>query len=149
MLWLSTLAFTLLFNVWMMLGVLGIPIRKELGLSDAQLEWLIAAAILSGSVLRLNFGIWADVYGGRRVMSLLLLGAAIPTYLFSRADDLHAIADVHGAVRPRGQQLLGRHRVEFGLVSAARSRERRWEFLEQATSAPPGRSCWWRSCRAS
>jgi NNP family nitrate/nitrite transporter-like MFS transporter len=85
-LWLSTLAFTLLFNVWMMLGVLGIPIREELGLRDAQLEWLIAIAILSGSVLRLNFGIWADVYGGRRVMSLLLLGAAIPTYAFSQVD---------------------------------------------------------------
>jgi NNP family nitrate/nitrite transporter-like MFS transporter len=84
-LWLSTIAFTLLFNVWMMLGVLSIPIRKEMGLSDPQLEWLIAVAILSGSVLRLNFGIWADVYGGRRVMSLLLLAAAIPTYLFSRA----------------------------------------------------------------
>ena len=84
-LWLSTLAFTLLFNVWMMLGVLGIPISRELGLSDSQLEWLIAVAILSGSLLRLNFGIWADLYGGRRVMSLLLLGAAIPTYLFSHA----------------------------------------------------------------
>ena len=46
MLWLSTVAFTLLFNVWLMLGVLGIPIRRDLGLSDAQLEWLIAAAIL-------------------------------------------------------------------------------------------------------
>jgi NNP family nitrate/nitrite transporter-like MFS transporter len=55
-------------------------------LSDAQIEWLIAAAILSGSVLRLHFGIWADVYGGRRVMSLLLLGAAVPTYLFSQAE---------------------------------------------------------------
>jgi NNP family nitrate/nitrite transporter-like MFS transporter len=85
-LWLSTLAFTMLFNVWLMLGVLGIPIREDLGLSDAQLEWLIATAILSGSVLRLNFGIWADVYGGRRVMVLLLLGAAVPTYVFSQAE---------------------------------------------------------------
>jgi NNP family nitrate/nitrite transporter-like MFS transporter len=84
-LWLSTLAFTLLFNVWLMLGVLGIPIRQNLGFSDTQLEWLIASAILAGAVLRLNFGIWADVYGGRKVMSLLLLGAAIPTYLFSQA----------------------------------------------------------------
>jgi NNP family nitrate/nitrite transporter-like MFS transporter len=64
-LWLSTLAFTLLFNVWLMLGVLGIPIRQELGLSDAQLEWLIASAILSGAVLRLHFGIWAEAYGDR------------------------------------------------------------------------------------
>lgn len=84
-LWLSTLAFTLLFNVWLMLGVLGIPIRRDLGLSDAQLEWLMASAILSGAVLRLNFGIWADAYGGRLVMGLLLLGTALPTYLFSQA----------------------------------------------------------------
>ena len=84
-LWLSTTAFTLLFNVWLMLGVLGIPLRRELSLSDAQIEWLVAAAILSGSVLRLNFGIWADVYGGRTVMCLLLLGTAMSSYLFSQA----------------------------------------------------------------
>ena len=84
-LWLSTVAFTLLFNVWLMMGVLGISIRKDLGLSDSQLEWLIASAILSGALLRLNFGIWADAYGGRRVMGLLLLGSAIPTYLFGQA----------------------------------------------------------------
>ena len=84
-LWLSTIAFTLMFNVWLMLGVLGIPIRKALELSDSQLEWLIATAILSGAVFRLNFGIWADKYGGRNMMVLLLLLTAIPTYLFSRA----------------------------------------------------------------
>ena len=84
-LWLSTIAFTLLFNVWLMMGVLGISIRKDLGLNNSQLEWLMAAAILSGAVLRLNFGIWADAYGGRRVMGLLLLCSAIPTYLFGQA----------------------------------------------------------------
>jgi NNP family nitrate/nitrite transporter-like MFS transporter len=84
-LWLSTCAFTLLFNVWLMLGVLGISVRRELGLSDSQLEWLMAVAILSGAVFRLNFGIWADRYGGRKIMVLLLLGVAIPTYLFSHA----------------------------------------------------------------
>src|SRR5690242_5996179 len=84
-LWLSTAAFTLLFNVWLMLGVLGIPIRSALGLSDSQLEWLIATAILSGALLRLNFGIWADRYGGRNMMVLLLVATAVPTYLFGRA----------------------------------------------------------------
>src|SRR5262245_24915375 len=84
-LWISTAAFTLLFNVWLMLGVLGISVRHELGLSDAQLEWLMAAAILSGAVFRLNFGIWADAGGGRKVMGLLLAFVAIPTYLFSHA----------------------------------------------------------------
>ncbi|MEO7890625.1 MAG: MFS transporter [Vicinamibacterales bacterium] len=84
-LWLSTAAFTLLFNVWLMLGVLSIPIRRDLGLSGAQLDWLIAVAILSGAILRLNFGIWADRWGGRLVMGVLLIGAAISTYLFSHA----------------------------------------------------------------
>ena len=68
-----------------MLGVLGIPIRRDLGLTDAQLEWLIAAAILSGAVFRLNVGIWADQYGGRLVMSVLLMGSALSAYLFSHA----------------------------------------------------------------
>src|SRR5436190_4280151 len=84
-LWLSTIAFTLMLNVWLMLGVLGIPIRTALDLSDSQLEWLIATAILSGAVFRLNFGIWADRYGGRNMMVSLLLLAALPAYLFSRA----------------------------------------------------------------
>jgi NNP family nitrate/nitrite transporter-like MFS transporter len=85
-LFLSSIAFTLMFNVWLMLGVLGIPIRKALSLNDSQLEWLIAVAILSGALLRLNFGIWADRFGGRNVMVFLLLFSAIPTYLFSLAD---------------------------------------------------------------
>lgn len=84
-LWLSTIAFTLLFNVWLMLGVLGISIRKELKLTDSQLEWLMAAAILSGSLLRLNTGLWADRFGGKNVMVALLLISAIPAYLFSQA----------------------------------------------------------------
>src|SRR6516225_1946878 len=82
-LWLSTAAFTLMFNVWLMLGVLGIPLRRELDLSDVQIEWLMATSILSGALLRLNFGIWADRFGGRRTMVALLLLAAVPTYLFS------------------------------------------------------------------
>jgi NNP family nitrate/nitrite transporter-like MFS transporter len=84
-LWLSTAAFTLLFNVWMMLGVLSVPIRKELHLSDTQIEWLIAAAILSGALFRLNFGMLADSHGGRRVMGLTLIGSAIAAYAFSQA----------------------------------------------------------------
>lgn len=84
-LWLSTIAFTLMFNVWLMLGILGIPIRTAMQLSDSQLDWLVATAILSGALLRLNFGIWADRFGGRNTMITLMVIAAIPTYLFSQA----------------------------------------------------------------
>jgi NNP family nitrate/nitrite transporter-like MFS transporter len=90
-LWLSTGAFTLLFAVWLMLGVLGIPIQKELRLSDAQLGWLNAAAILAGSITRLHFGIWADRYGGRWMFLLLLLFTALPTFWVSQ---VHGFGDL-------------------------------------------------------
>jgi MFS transporter, NNP family, nitrate/nitrite transporter len=95
-LWLSTFAFTLLFAVWLMLGVLGLKIKADpqlmLGsaaaaMSEAEIkaavesrfEWLLAVAILSGSLLRLNFGIWSDRFGGRNMMLLLLILSAVPT----------------------------------------------------------------------
>jgi NNP family nitrate/nitrite transporter-like MFS transporter len=82
---LSTVAFTLMFNVWLMLGVLAPKIKASLGLSPAQVEWLIATAILAGALGRMSFGIWADRYGGRNTMLVLMLLIVVPTYLFSRA----------------------------------------------------------------
>lgn len=102
-LWLSTVAFTIMFAVWLMLGVLGVKLKQDPQLMlgelastlsveeakktiDIRFEWLLAVAILSGSLLRLNFGIWADKYGGRNMMVLLLLVSAIPTYWLSQAS---------------------------------------------------------------
>jgi NNP family nitrate/nitrite transporter-like MFS transporter len=82
----STTAFTVLFAVWLMFGILAIPIRKELNLSDVQVGWLTAVAIFSGSLWRLSFGLWTDKYGGRRLMTLLLLSVSIPCYWVSRAE---------------------------------------------------------------
>jgi NNP family nitrate/nitrite transporter-like MFS transporter len=81
---LSTTAFTLLFAVWLMLGMLSIKIKPELGLTDGQLYNLILTAILAGALPRFNFGIWADKYGGRRVMTALLLFTVIPTLAVSQ-----------------------------------------------------------------
>jgi len=82
----STIGFALLFAVWVMFGVLGIPIRKEFGLTDIELSWLVAIAVLSGAIGRLAFGIFADRYGGRRVFLLLALATMIPAYMISRAS---------------------------------------------------------------
>lgn len=98
-LWLSTLAFTLLFAVWLMLGVLGIKIRDELQLTPEQFEWLLAVAILAGSLPRLHFGVWADRYGGRAVMTVTLLLTAVPTAWVSRVtsyEELLACAALFG-----------------------------------------------------
>ena len=83
---LSTIGFTLMFAVWLMFGVLGIPIREEFGLSDVELSWLTATAILNGALWRLPAGILADRYGGRRVFVVMLLATAVPTFLVSQAD---------------------------------------------------------------
>jgi len=82
---LSTIAFTLMFAVWLMFGVLGIPIRAEFGLSDTQFGWLAAIAVLNGSIWRLPLGILTDKFGGRRVFTALLLLTAIPAVLVSTA----------------------------------------------------------------
>ncbi len=83
---LSTTAFTLLFAVWLMFGVLGVPIREEFKLNQVQFSWLTAIAILSGSLWRLPFGILTDRIGGRVVMTGLLLFSAVPCVLVSHAS---------------------------------------------------------------
>ena len=44
----STIAFTLMFAVWLMFGILGKPISEEFGLTEVQLSWIVAAAALNG-----------------------------------------------------------------------------------------------------
>lgn len=82
---LSTTGFTLMFAVWLMFGVLGIPIRDEFGLTDVELSWLTAIAILNGALWRLPAGLLADRYGGRKVFITMLLVTAVPTFLVSQA----------------------------------------------------------------
>ena len=83
--WMSTIAFTAMFAVWLMFGILGVPIQKELDLTDTQLSWISAVAILNGSLWRLPAGILADRFGGRRVTIVMLLATAVPAYLVSTA----------------------------------------------------------------
>lgn len=85
-LWLSTTAFTLMFAVWLMFGILGKPIQQEFGLSEVQLSWIVAAAALNGSLWRLPTGMITDRIGGRKVLTFLLLATAVPAFLVSRAD---------------------------------------------------------------
>jgi NNP family nitrate/nitrite transporter-like MFS transporter len=81
----STFAFMASFAVWMMFGVIGIPIRRALELNNTEFGLLTAAPVLLGAVMRLPFGIWTDRFGGRIVMTALLGAAALPVYLASLA----------------------------------------------------------------
>ncbi|MET0343199.1 MAG: MFS transporter [Polyangiales bacterium] len=88
---LSTTSFTLLFAVWLMLGVLAVPIKAELQLSKIQFSWLTAIAILSGSLWRLPFGLWADRVGGRVAMTTITLLSAVPCLAFAYAETYSAM----------------------------------------------------------
>ena len=81
----STLAFTVCFMVWMMFGVIGIPIKKTLGLNATQFGILTATPVLTGSLIRVPLGMWTDKYGGRSVMFLLMLSTVVPIWLISYA----------------------------------------------------------------
>jgi NNP family nitrate/nitrite transporter-like MFS transporter len=68
----STLAFTVCFMVWMMFGVIGIPLKQQLGLNATEFGLLTAMPVLTGSLVRVPLGIWTDRYGGRIVMAVLM-----------------------------------------------------------------------------
>lgn len=72
-----------MFAVWLMFGVLGIPIQKEFGLTDSQLAWLSSVAILNGALWRLFLGVLTDRIGGKRVTVVMLLLTSIPAYLLA------------------------------------------------------------------
>jgi NNP family nitrate/nitrite transporter-like MFS transporter len=83
----STLAFTVCFMVWMMFGVIGIPIKKALNLNATQFGLLTAMPILTGSLVRVPLGIWTDRYGGRIVMFVLMLTTVIPIWMMAYATE--------------------------------------------------------------
>jgi NNP family nitrate/nitrite transporter-like MFS transporter len=86
-LWLSTLAFTVCFAVWTIFSIIGVQIKKELGLNDTQFGLLVGTPILTGSLIRLMLGVWTDQYGGRLVYTAVMLSAALATWLLTFAYD--------------------------------------------------------------
>lgn len=84
-LFVTTFAFAACFVAWMMFGVIGIPIRKELGLNASEFGLLTATPVLTGALLRLPLGIWTDRFGGRIVMTLLLIFCAVPLWISTYA----------------------------------------------------------------
>jgi len=85
-LWVSTIAFTVCFAVWTIFAIIGIQIKKNLGLNETQFGLLVGTPILSGSLIRILLGVWADQYGGRIVYTLVMLSAAVATYCLTWAN---------------------------------------------------------------
>ena len=84
---LSTIAFTACFAVWTIFSIIGIQIKSDLGLSETQFGLLVGAPVLTGSLIRLVLGIWTDQIGGRIVLTLVMLSAAVATALAAKFSD--------------------------------------------------------------
>ncbi|MFT3731105.1 MAG: nitrate/nitrite transporter [Hyphomicrobium sp.] len=85
-LWISTIAFTACFAVWTIFAIIGIRIKDQLGLSEAEFGLLAGTPILTGSLARIFLGVWTDRYGGRLIFTLNMLAAAIATVLLTFAQ---------------------------------------------------------------
>lgn len=88
----STLAFTVCFAAWMMNGVL-VTFLTNSGVfkwNAVQIGWLLGVPVLVGSVMRMPVGILTDKYGGRLVMTAILLLSAVPMFFLSKANDYTA-----------------------------------------------------------
>ena len=83
----STVSFTVCFMIWMMFAVVGIPIKAQLGLTEAQFGLLTAIPVLSGSLVRVPLGILTDKYGGRIVMFVLMLASVPFIFLMQYATE--------------------------------------------------------------
>lgn len=84
-LWISTTAFTICFAVWTIFSIIGIRIKQELNLSEAEFGLLVGMPILTGSVIRVVLGVWTSRYGGRVVYTVTMLAAALATFLLAYA----------------------------------------------------------------
>jgi MFS transporter, NNP family, nitrate/nitrite transporter len=75
---LATLAFTICFFAWSLIGPLGPDLQEELGLSDIQTSVMVAVPVLMGSLMRIPLGWLTDRYGGRLVFSALMAYTLLP-----------------------------------------------------------------------
>jgi MFS transporter, NNP family, nitrate/nitrite transporter len=86
---LATLAFTVCFFGWSLLGPLGPDLQDALKLSDFQTSAMVAVPVLLGSLMRIPLGWLADRFGGRLVFTALMAYTPLP---------LVALAIWHGSL---------------------------------------------------
>ena len=75
---LATLAFTVCFYAWSLLGPLSPDFQDALDLSDFQTSAMVAVPVLLGSLMRIPLGWLTDRDGGRRVFTALMAFTPVP-----------------------------------------------------------------------
>lgn len=84
---LATVAFTVCFYAWSLLGPLSPDLQEELGLSDFETSAMVAVPVLLGSIMRVPLGAVSDRYGGRLVFTALMVYTPLPLVALAVAHD--------------------------------------------------------------
>ncbi len=74
----ATIAFTVSFAIWSLISPLATQFQKMYNIGDFEISVLIAIPVILGSVMRIPMGVLTDRFGGRKVMTILLLFIIIP-----------------------------------------------------------------------
>jgi NNP family nitrate/nitrite transporter-like MFS transporter len=86
----ATLAFTVSFASWSLLSPLAPQLQKQYHINDLNISILIAIPVILGSLARIPMGLLTDRFGGRKVMTALLLFTVIPLLGMMTASSLVA-----------------------------------------------------------
>ncbi len=86
----ATLAFTVSFAAWSLLSPLAPQLQKQYKMDDLSVSIMIAVPVILGSIARIPMGVLTDRFGGRRVMTVLLLFVVIPAVGMVTASSLGA-----------------------------------------------------------
>jgi MFS transporter, NNP family, nitrate/nitrite transporter len=93
---LATVAFTVCFYAWALLGPLSPDLQDDVGLSDFQTSAMVAVPVLLGSLMRIPLGWLTDRMGGRRVFVALMAFTPLPLVALALWHDSLATLLVFG-----------------------------------------------------
>ena len=88
---LSTVAFTLCFAAWGLVGGLAPIFSRLYGLSGSETALLVAVPVLLGSLARLPMGVLTDTFGGRAVFTAVMLLAAAAAWLLPMTSSYRSL----------------------------------------------------------
>jgi NNP family nitrate/nitrite transporter-like MFS transporter len=87
----TTVGYIGCFAVWTIFAIIGVEIQRQYGLSDTELGLLLGVPFLSGSLMRVVLGVWADRHGGRRLFFGVMVVAAVATWFVADATTVPTI----------------------------------------------------------
>lgn len=84
----AMLAFAVSFAVWSLLSPLAPQLQQQYQINDFWISVIIAVPVILGSLARIPMGLLTDRFGGRRMMTGLLLFSVIPLLGMTTASNL-------------------------------------------------------------